>query len=557
MNKLRVGLIVDDSFQSYLTHDLYLRSLMSNKYSIEYLIVQKLSHNKNKSFIKYFFNFLKIHGLKRFIDKIAFAIIDRFENIFVLRNIKFKKVLAKHSLTEFNVSKLYVNPLVSATSFVFSYSKEDIVKIESLKLDVLIRCGTGILRGEILKICRFGILSFHHANNDINRGIPPGFWEVFNREPSTGFVIQKLLPELDGGDVIFKGSIATSFLYKINLCKLLIKSAEFLHLILERLAHDPDSLKVYPKAPYAYPLYTTPTLSQLIWYVQKTFFYSITKIIRKILKKNFRWSVAYQSTDDWKNSSLWRSIVIKNPPFRYLADPFVITYNSKTVIYVEDYDYRSSRGKISAYEINGKNYKELGVILEEDFHLSFPFLLRIKEDIYMVPESHQNNDIRLYKCTNFPLKWELSKILIKGLSAVDTLVFEYDKKWWILTNKDSSQLGDHGSELHIYYSDSLNSENWTPHISNPVIFDSLCARNGGMIFSNNCIYRVFQKQGFDMYGESLGISKITELNTLNYKEEVLYDIPAKFMKNIKGTHTYSFDSSVLCFDFVRYEDYRK
>ena len=51
-----------------------------------------------------------------------------------------------------------------------------------------------------------GIISFHHGDNNINRGGPAGFWEVFNEEPSTGFIIQRLTEELDGGDVIFKAN---------------------------------------------------------------------------------------------------------------------------------------------------------------------------------------------------------------------------------------------------------------------------------------------------------------------------------------------------------------
>ncbi len=49
--------------------------------------------------------------------------------------------------------------------------------MKDLNCDVLIRCGKGILRGDILYAARHGILSFHHADNRINRGGPPGFWE--------------------------------------------------------------------------------------------------------------------------------------------------------------------------------------------------------------------------------------------------------------------------------------------------------------------------------------------------------------------------------------------
>ena len=35
-----------------------------------------------------------------------------------------------------------------------------------------------------------------------------------------------------------------------------------------------------------------------------------------------------------------------------------------------------------------------------------------------------------------------------------------------------------------------------------------------MIFKDNNIYRVFQRQGFDMYGESCGVAKIINLSQI-------------------------------------------
>ena len=85
-----------------------------------------------------------------------------------------------------------VYPNISKSGFIYKYSKNDLEKIQDENLDVLVRGGSGILRGDILTLCKYGIISFHHGNNDINRGGPPGFWEVYNKEPSTGFIIQNL-----------------------------------------------------------------------------------------------------------------------------------------------------------------------------------------------------------------------------------------------------------------------------------------------------------------------------------------------------------------------------
>ena len=154
----------------------------------------------------------------------------------------------------------------------------------------------------------------------------------------------------------------------------------------------------------------------------------------------------------------------------------------------------------------------------------------------------------------FPLKWKLHKILINNISAADTNIIKYNNKYWMFTNIDSSNINDHSSELHIFYSDDLITTNWKPHVDNPVIFDSKQARNGGMIFSkDNELFRVFQKQDFDAYGSSLGIAKIKILTQNQYEEDILINIEPKFFKNIKRTHSFSYNANVLAIDFVRYE----
>ena len=551
--KLRVGIIIDDCDQSFLIKDLYENSLNSKYYSIESLIIQK-EDNIKKAFSRKLINYIKKNGFTRLIDRFFYEFIEKIETFLLKNKNIFKKVFSKYPISEFKVQKIYVEPEVSSSGLFYRYKNSDLNKIKDLNLDLMIRGGGGILKGEILNACRLGIISFHHGDNNLNRGGPAGFWEVFNREPSTGFTIQRLTEELDGGDVIFKGNIATSFLYKINFCKLYLKSSIFLHLIIEKLSISNKEIKLYPKTPYSYPLYKFPNYLESILYLCKTFLLGIKKTIGKTLGFYNRWSVAYQFTNDWKSSVLRKSIIIKNPKNRFLADPFVINHNNKTVLFVEDFHYQLNKGLISAYEIDKNSYKEIGVAIEEKFHLSYPFLIKDENNLFIIPESNQSKDIRIYKCVEFPLKWELNEILMQNVSASDTNIIKFKDKYWMFTNIDTSNTGDHSSELHIFYSDDLLSKNWKPHLNNPVIFDSKQARNGGMIFSeNNELFRVFQKQGFDMYGSSLGISKIETLTEDQYKENVITSIEPKFFKDIKGTHSFSYNSNVLAIDFARYK----
>ena len=552
--KLKVGIIVDDIDQSYLIYDFYKKSLESDCYDIEYLIVQKSNNLEIKNFFNKLLNYVKKKGIKRFIDRLFFEIIDLVESSLIKKKDKFKKFFLKHPISKFDVKKINVIPETSSSNLYYHYKSKDIANIKNLNLDLLIRGGSGILKGEILSVCRLGIISFHHGDNDFYRGGPPGFWEVYNREPSTGFVIQRLNEVLDGGDVIFKGNIPTSFLYKINVCKLYLKSSIFLHKTLENLSKTNSNLDFYKKKTYKSKIYKIPTAYVSILYLYKTLILGTKKILNKIFGRSLKWNVAYQFINEWKNPTLSKSTIIKNPKNSFLADPFVIKYNNKTVIFVEDYSFKNRKGKISAYEINSEGYKKLGAVIEEEFHLSYPFLIEDKEDLFMVPETHQTNDIRIYRCTEFPLKWKLHKILISDIGAVDTNIFKFNNKYWLFTNLDTSNSSDYSSELHIFYADNIESSEWKPHALNPVIFDSKKARNGGMIYSEKKhTYRVFQKQGFDNYGESIGISRIKTLTENEYEEEICMNVMPDFFKKISGTHSFSYNSGVLVNDFATNE----
>ena len=88
--------------------------------------------------------------------------------------------------------------------FLDIFSDRDAEKIKNFNLDIILRHEFSIIRGAVLKSAKYGIWSFHHADNSINRGGPPGFWEIMFEQDSVGVTLQQLTTELDGGLVIDK-----------------------------------------------------------------------------------------------------------------------------------------------------------------------------------------------------------------------------------------------------------------------------------------------------------------------------------------------------------------
>jgi len=335
------------------------------------------------------------------------------------------------------------------------------------------------------------------------------------------------------------------------LFKLYEKSYPIMNIILEKLSLNKNELKFFKKKPYFNKLYTIPSvyvqflyLFDVIKYISKKFFY-------KIFNKKYRWHVAYQFSESWKNIVLYKSKIIQNPKNRFLADPFVWEKNGEHFIFLEDYNFKQSKAKISVYKINKNKAIELGTALEENFHLSYPFLFSYNNELFMCPETLETNDIRIYKCLNFPLKWKLENILIKNIRAVDTNIFFKNKKWWLITNSNLKTNKDYQDQMYLFSNDNPLSSDWKNNTLNPILFNSRQTRNGGLIIDKDELYRVYQKNGFDFYGESLGISKIIDINQKIFKEKKLFSINANFYPNIRGIHTFNYKKGLVAIDFLK------
>ena len=65
------------------------------------------------------------------------------------------------------------------------------------------------------------------------------------------------------------------------------------------------------------------------------------------------------------------------------------------------------------------------------------------------------------------------------------------------------------------------------------------------------IYRVFQSQGFNKYGESIGLAKISKLTKTYYQEDDKFKIKPNFFSNIQGTHTFNYHEGLLVIDYLK------
>ena len=261
------------------------------------------------------------------------------------------------------------------------------------------------------------------------------------------------------------------------------------------------------------------------------------------------WNVGYYfgkwDSFDFKN---FKSFKIKGNS--YIADPFIFTYNNNTYCFVEEYIYAKKKGVISYYILNNKEFIYTDIIIEEEFHLSFPFIFEHDGNVYLCPESTANKDIRLYKAIDFPIKWELSSLIMQNVNAADSMLFYKSNLWWLFTNINTDFNSENCSDFSIFYSTNLFTDKWEPHSCNPISRSSLNARNGGYFISKNKLYRVNQQHGLGIYGKKFQINEVVVLNSKEYKEVYVKAIGKEEIGDIIGTHHFTSMNDINVFDFV-------
>ena len=442
--------------------------------------------------------------------------------------------------------------------FLDIFSENDSKIISSYNLDIIIRHEFNIIRGKILESAKYGIWSFHHGDNKVNRGGPACFWEILLRQKHIGVTLQKLTPELDGGYVIDKGFynihwswIKSRITVQESSVSLLIKNLNLL-----------KKNKVDFKEPsiYFYELYKDPRLFSTIKYLfifySKALFHLINKLKNKVFGiRKTCWALFF-SRGLFSKSVLFRSKPIVPPKNEFWADPFIINNKNKMYVFFENYSYKLKKGKISCGVLNNNSIIDVKDALSKEYHLSYPFIFKEGNGFYMIPETSQNMRLEIYKCSSFPTKWELYSTAFEGEMILDCNYFVDDsnQKWLFLNKKTLNS--DSCSDLYIYAVDSLKLNKIYPHSQNPVITDSNIARNAGPIYkAENKIFRPSQINNKGVYGRGLNINEILELNLDIYKEKNIVKCLPNFAKNIQGIHhlhqTEDLFISDLCYKSIK------
>ena len=199
------------------------------------------------------------------------------------------------------------------------------------------------------------------------------------------------------------------------------------------------------------------------------------------------------------------------------ADPFLFRRDGGTWLFVEEIP-SGKKGVISVMEaLPQGGFGPPRRILEEPFHLSYPTVFEHQGEAYMVPETSQAGQVRLYRATDFPGGWVLDRVLLEGVSATDATFFEHCGGWWLFVNI-RPEGGSSWDELHLFRSDALFGP-YRPHPLNPVVSDVRRARPAGPIIRRDGrLFRPAQDCS-GWYGRALAVMEIIRLDEEGYEEK--------------------------------------
>lgn len=249
------------------------------------------------------------------------------------------------------------------------------------------------------------------------------------------------------------------------------------------------------------------------------------------------------SPDDCFNLKTHTHIIDKRPGLQFFklhptivfADPFLFVHKDTLFLFYEKQTYWNP-GVIEMVSTKDLiRWSCPRVILQERCHLSYPFVFEENGEVYMIPETHQLGEVRLYKANSELTKFSYNNTLIGGnRDYADSSIIIKDGIYYLATttiNNNSEY------QLNLLISNELKQP-FSKHPASPIATGNKYGRNGGgFVFWKDKLFRISQdcENG---YGENLNVFQVDTLNETTYSENLSHEnvIPKDILFYHNGGH---------------------
>lgn len=235
----------------------------------------------------------------------------------------------------------------------------------------------------------------------------------------------------------------------------------------------------------------------------------------------------------------------KANPTIIVADPFLFEYKGKLYLFYESKGLYTPGVLMMTSTSDLAHWSKPVVVLEEPFHLSYPWVFEEEGKVYMIPETGQDGSIRLYEATDDSLSsFRLVKKLLEQPEKIeirmgygDSSIYKKDGKYYLMT---MLQYREPVNVLELYISDKLEGP-YTVHPCSPITISNKVGRDAGcwiehqgklLRVSQDCTHR---------YGDNVHVSEITKLSPTEYEETILKEkiLPADIPFYKEGGHQFN------------------
>jgi hypothetical protein len=390
---------------------------------------------------------------------------------------------------------------------------------QPIELDFVLKLGRESLPHGIGPAVRHGIWCFQH---ELDCELLPFFREIYNAEDVTHSTLLSLGAPGGEAAILQQGCFRTEKRsYAVNRDQMLEAIAGWPAVVCQRLLNgaDDDSVLSLGQTRRAPGGPDHPPHLLRFW----------ARIIGRRLR--FAWARLFQHSQ-WNIGILPVSVEALLRPGgytddsiewfpladrkRFLADPFGIVRGGKLHVLCEDFGYGSGKGHICTLDHSDQGFtREPEPVITLPVHMSYPFLVEDKGEIYCVPETCQAGEIALFRAEEFPRRWSKVAALVERFEGVDPTVFRHEGRWWLTCTQKGRE---EEVSLWVWHAPDLLGP-WTAHARNPVKIDVRGARPAGVPFVHDgVLYRPTQDCS-KTYGGRIVIQRVRSLTPSDFHEE--------------------------------------
>jgi hypothetical protein len=253
--------------------------------------------------------------------------------------------------------------------------------------------------------------------------------------------------------------------------------------------------------------------------------------------------------DSWLPSS--GGLDLLPPADRFWADPFLVEDGETLWVFFEELRFNEQKGFLSCLSINAQGQVSAPqVVLEEDWHLSYPQVFEHEGRWYLLPESSARKNLVLYSAERLPGPWRPVAELLTNCRVADATVWQEGSEWRMVASIGTAS-GPINDMLQTFRAPTLTGP-WVPLSQAPVRVDAATARPAGPRFQHHGKWYRPVQDCRQRYGRATHLLAMEGDLASGLQERVVATLEPRQDSTLQCVHTYCRTQRHLAVDWLRW-----